>query len=999
MRKTAAFLAALIFTVSCAGALPAVYADEVPAAETSAADTAESPDNQKENDNSGEPGSEQNQEEQPPEEPVNEAEQKRRAFAQSISENAEAAEELYAKLGNREITAADALKNYLSSKEYPAGDEGDRAYVNDLGRLILMKDSVSDEEYESWKKYLDYGMSRNYIFRGFLMSEQFDGFCKAAEIERGDTELENRDKNPDITRFVQRCYGIILSRKADEGGLNTWTGKILSEGMTAAGLAESIVFSDEYKSKNTSDEDYAAMLIRLIKDSEPEEGEAKALYESTLAKGHTRKAVLRRVTLSESFTKLCEEYKIKRGEIEVGGWSTNDDGFKCYYSPDTGLMLKGYDRVNNIDCYFDGNGTLRTDWSDLAKIVDTDSAVYSFSEMTDDAAKLQQQYPSLVRVQSAGVTADFRQIYDIIIGNPDAQIKTVVTAGINGTESGDSRAVMAEAENFLRNYMSGKYAEKSYRELLENNCIHIIPMLNPDGISVAQYGLRGLSDLSLRARVNTIYMLDRKEGRTKDSLDDYLKSWKANGLGTDVAMNLAGAEAADVKRPSFSGYPGAGGMEKEAAAYTSLVKSLENVRTVSYSEFAELPGKNGCAVPCLLAGERENLTETAEKPVSEYVRHLYETVIDRQPDSDEAAFWTERIDSGKCPPAEMIQMFTDGYEYAKRETSDEQFVNTVFKAACGREPSGEEREKYTSMISGGFSRSYVTSRITELSDFAKNCEALGTVPEKTEVKDGWSVTPEGTFYMVNGMRIRNDLRNLEGFTYVFDKKGRLANGYYNIGAARYYTSAGFVFPRNGTVWNVQFRNGSVRNESGRAQSMSVPRDYQFLYNRVICTFDGVKKTVNSSGCGAASASMVIRYFTGEEKYDPEYLFEWAYKNKQYFGYGLAEETITNFLGLAGIKSYWIQPSAEKVAAALREGHPVIALAREGFFTSGGHYIVLTGITNDGYVTVNDPNNSSLTRMEFRLKSILPQIKCFMICGAEKPEEPAEPENPDSSGEK
>ena len=42
---------------------------------------------------------------------------------------------------------------------------------------------------------------------------------------------------------------------------------------------------------------------------------------------------------------------------------------------------------------------------------------------------------------------------------------------------------------------------------------------------------------------------------------------------------------------------------------------------------------------------------------------------------------------------------------------------------------------------------------------------------------------------------------------------------------------------------------------------------------------------------------------------------------------------------------------------LQEGCPVISSQRAGLFTSGGHFIVLRGVTANGKVLVNDPNDS------------------------------------------
>ena len=49
--------------------------------------------------------------------------------------------------------------------------------------------------------------------------------------------------------------------------------------------------------------------------------------------------------------------------------------------------------------------------------------------------------------------------------------------------------------------------------------------------------------------------------------------------------------------------------------------------------------------------------------------------------------------------------------------------------------------------------------------------------------------------------------------------------------------------------------------------------------------------------------------------------------------------------------------AHAVLQALSEGRPVISSQGPGLFTSAGHFIVLRGLTADGKVLVNDPNDS------------------------------------------
>ena len=51
-----------------------------------------------------------------------------------------------------------------------------------------------------------------------------------------------------------------------------------------------------------------------------------------------------------------------------------------------------------------------------------------------------------------------------------------------------------------------------------------------------------------------------------------------------------------------------------------------------------------------------------------------------------------------------------------------------------------------------------------------------------------------------------------------------------------------------------------------------------------------------------------------------------------------------------------------VVEALRNGNLVISSQSAGLFTSGGHYIVLSGIDSNGGIIVKDPNkNNAVTK--------------------------------------
>ena len=45
-----------------------------------------------------------------------------------------------------------------------------------------------------------------------------------------------------------------------------------------------------------------------------------------------------------------------------------------------------------------------------------------------------------------------------------------------------------------------------------------------------------------------------------------------------------------------------------------------------------------------------------------------------------------------------------------------------------------------------------------------------------------------------------------------------------------------------------------------------------------------------------------------------------------------------------------------ILSTLESGNPIILTVGPGTFTSTGHFLVLTGLTDDGKIKINDPNS-------------------------------------------
>ena len=188
-----------------------------------------------------------------------------------------------------------------------------------------------------------------------------------------------------------------------------------------------------------------------------------------------------------------------------------------------------------------------------------DCDIYTYEEMQEDISQLQARYPKLFHVNITGQSADGRNLYELILGNSSASKSILIHAGIHAREYINPYLVMEQLEQLLECYGCGGFHGRGYQELLDGVAVHVVPMVNPDGIAVSQFGESGLRSPELVQILQVCYAYDTASGRTKSSYADYLARWKANAHGTDLNKNFIPGFGSDAKTlfPSYAGYPGA----------------------------------------------------------------------------------------------------------------------------------------------------------------------------------------------------------------------------------------------------------------------------------------------------------------------------------------------------------------------------------------------------------------------------------------------------------
>lgn len=216
-----------------------------------------------------------------------------------------------------------------------------------------------------------------------------------------------------------------------------------------------------------------------------------------------------------------------------------------------------------------------------AEIVDTTKVPYTYTEMCEDILLLEQRYPEIFSVEWAGYSADMRPIPAVTFGSPAAGQTVFVQAAIHGRESLTTLLVMKQLEQYAREYDTAAYGGRTYRNIFSEVSLLVVPMSNPDGVSISQLGTESIRSEELRTLIEGFYTRDGA-GMNRDY---FYSRYKANANGVDLNRNFAYGweEYEGVSAPAADRYKGeTPGSEPETRLLMELTQRVQPVAAVSY---------------------------------------------------------------------------------------------------------------------------------------------------------------------------------------------------------------------------------------------------------------------------------------------------------------------------------------------------------------------------------------------------------------------------------
>ena len=226
-------------------------------------------------------------------------------------------------------------------------------------------------------------------------------------------------------------------------------------------------------------------------------------------------------------------------------------------------------------------------------VINTSTTLYTYDMMQDDLRYLAAAYPHLVSLRSAGTTEDGRDLSYVVFGNPNAPRQIYICAATHAREYMTTQLVMRQLAFYCTEYETGSYNGRSFRDIFENTCFYVEPMVNPDGVTISQFGEAGLRREDLRVNLQSIFRSDLAGGFAETSdYAAYLVRWKANAVGVDINRNYSPGWETVAERPvpSSTFFKGAApGSERETKAQMAIIESMTNpLAAISYHSYGDL---------------------------------------------------------------------------------------------------------------------------------------------------------------------------------------------------------------------------------------------------------------------------------------------------------------------------------------------------------------------------------------------------------------------------
>lgn len=137
----------------------------------------------------------------------------------------------------------------------------------------------------------------------------------------------------------------------------------------------------------------------------------------------------------------------------------------------------------------------------------------------------------------------------------------------------------------------------------------------------------------------------------------------------------------------------------------------------------------------------------SNEKIADFVTRLYHIILNREPDETGFYGWYTGLENQSKTGADLIFGFIFSPEFQEKNTSDEEFVSTLYHTILGREPDGEGKASWLKVLNEGFSRRFICDEFIRSQEFIKSCSDIGIVSGQLTLVDLLDINPKTTRFV------------------------------------------------------------------------------------------------------------------------------------------------------------------------------------------------------------------------------------------------------------
>lgn len=214
-------------------------------------------------------------------------------------------------------TGVHSAYGFIFSEEFKNKNLCNEVFVEYLYKAFMGRNS-DEAGKKYWINELETGKTREEVFNGFALSEEFSGLCNEYGITVGEGivipeygtvptgKCSVTGKEDGVTTFVTRMYDVCLDRLPDDDGLKYWKDTLYNHTKSGEEIAEGFIFSEEFINKYLNNYDFVEYMYKAF-FGRPSDEEGRDYWITLLETGNSREMVFEGFIESKEFQNLCNK--------------------------------------------------------------------------------------------------------------------------------------------------------------------------------------------------------------------------------------------------------------------------------------------------------------------------------------------------------------------------------------------------------------------------------------------------------------------------------------------------------------------------------------------------------------------------------------------------------------------------------------------------------------------------------------------------------------------